>query len=341
MKLRAVLFLLILLGLFPLYGEELDNEEFENRENPMRFEYEPKFVPPPDTKGNKRISTYKEKMIYGIPNKDDLYDLTEHYYNDPEKADLFLEAHFNKYDNPDVDPAIRISISKELYDKNKDLYKKIRDKKLILTSTTIIFTKYSDIKEYPTGGFLSKHDYNYNKEEFDKIFNEKEIISKYSWRIKGKTHYNSMIFMEGRIKISVPKKYARNLTGDFFLYKVKRATIMGIFRIKEKTNSSITIEPIRYMIIWRKKKKVFTNFKASLDPAEMKKVSIENIKTDEDDFGDALDDNFDEDSGDDFGDEKDKIKSDKKTRPATKKKPNNKSNDDFVDEFDDFNEEEE
>lgn len=360
MKYKLALFSILVLGLLPLYSEELKNEEIKKGvfeidiEDEMKSEAE---KPPED----KTVRAYKEKMIAGIPDKNDLYDITDFYYNDPEKADLFLEAYFNSYDNPDAGPGVKITISREHYNKNKELYKNIRNKKLIITSTTTVFSKYSDPKEYPTGGLLSKYEYNYDKEVFYRVFNEKDSMSKYRWRIKGKKHFCPNIFVEGRIKIAVPKKLARNLSGDLILFSTKRATIMGIFRIKDKTSHSLTIEPIRYMLIWRKKKKVYPNFKASLDPEEMEKASKQYMKggvndfgEESDEFGDGPDDDFGDDANessdmreDDFGDFPDENSDTKenvnKTKKSTGKKSGKKSRkkakDGFVDEFGDFGEE--
>lgn len=343
MKCKFAILLIILLGIIPLYSDELANEEEEKKSGYMDYSLEIQYEPVAPSKKDNTVEEYKIKMISGIPDTNNLFDITDNYYNDPEKADLFLEAHFNKYDNPDIDPGMRIDISRDDYTKNKELYKSIRNKKLILTSTTAIFTKFSDINEYPTGGLLSKYDYNYDKEEFNRIFYEKNDISKYRWRIKGTQHYCPNIFMEGRIRISVPKKFARDLTGDLILFKEKKATVMGIFRIREKTKSHLIIEPVRYMLIWRKKKKIFTNFDASLDPAEMEKAGREYMKDADEDFGDAPDSGFGDETEDDFGDETDK-KPGNKPRTQSDEKPKNtsdkKKQDDFDDEFGDFSEEE-
>ena len=255
MKIKAALTILLLCCIAPLYSDDT-TDEFGIELNPLFTQKKGKTI---------NIAPYKKEMTDGLQSRDDLFDMTLEFYNDPEKTDLFLEAHLNGVDFPDCDPAIKIDIDEQKYNQNKLLYKTIREKKFILSSTTVKFSQYAQSGEYPTGGLLYRKDYNRSTGEFFKRFNESDVWSRYHWRLKGMEHLCTMVFIDGTIRINVPGKDARILTGLFRIMKPQKATFMGMFRIKEKRRDYMLIEPVRYMIIWRKKGKVYTNFTAPLD----------------------------------------------------------------------------
>jgi hypothetical protein len=211
------------------------------------------------------ISQYKSEMIEDLKNKDELLDITGTFYNDPEKTDLFLEAHFNTFDSPGLGGDIAIKISEPEYKEKKELYKKIREKKYILTSTTVIFTQFAQIDEYPTGGLFYKKDYNEKTNKFYKSWKKEDLWSKYRFRMAGEKRLSTLVLMDGPISIDVPKNEANDLVGLPVLGGVEKATFMGLFKIAEKSQEYMLIEPVRYMLIWRKKGKVYTNFGARID----------------------------------------------------------------------------
>ncbi|HOO71702.1 MAG TPA: hypothetical protein PK926_08060 [Spirochaetota bacterium] len=224
------------------------------------------------------INLHKEDMLDGLKNMDDLFNMTKEFYNDPDMADIFLEAYFNNFDFPDLEKDLSIVLDEKTYKERKEAYRAIRSKKYLLSATTVKFSKYAVIGEYPTGGFLSKTDYNKDTEEFTKNWEKLDLWSKYRWRIQGKIHSSSMIIVDGSIRLEMPRKDAKNLTGDHLLLKIKKATFMAVFRIKERGKDYLLIEPVRYMIIWRKKGKVYTNFD---DPFDGKKKAEEPKNEDE------------------------------------------------------------
>jgi hypothetical protein len=211
------------------------------------------------------INLYKEEMLEGFKNMDELFDMTKDFYNDPDMADIFLEAHFNGVDFPDLERGIRIKVDEKTYAERSKAYQAIRAKKYLLSSTTVLFTKYGKLDEYPTGGFLSKQDYNRDTREFVKTWESTDLWSKYRWRVAGNRHSSSMIIMDGSIRLEMPRPDARNLTGDHLLLRAKKATFMAVFSIKEKGRDYLLIEPLRYMIVWRKKGKVYSNFEGPFD----------------------------------------------------------------------------
>ncbi len=211
------------------------------------------------------INPYKDEMLEGLKNPEELFDMTRDFYNDPDMADFFIEAHFNSTDFPDMPKGVRVKVDENTYRERAEAYKIVRGKKYLLSSTTVLFTEFGKLDEYPTGGLLCKKDYNKEEQQFEKTWLDIDLWSKYRWRIKGNKHESSMVIMDGEIKIEMPRNEAKNLTGDHLLLRTKKATFMAVFRIKEKGKDYLVIEPIRYMIVWRRKGKVYTNFEAPFD----------------------------------------------------------------------------
>ena len=211
------------------------------------------------------INMHKEDMLDGLKNPEELFDMTKTFYNDPDMADFFLEAHFNNIDFPDLPKGVRVKVDENTYKERAEAYKIVRGKKYLLSATTVLFTEFAKQDEYPTGGFLCKKDYNKDTQEFEKTWLDDDLWSKYRWNVTGNKHYSTMVIMDGSIKLEMPRKEEKDLTGDHPLLKTKKATFMAVFRIKEKGKDYLLIEPIRYMIIWRKKAKVYTNFEAPFE----------------------------------------------------------------------------